>query len=37
MDVGRFESEAPLTPGDKLTVGLTTFIVSYENSDERQN
>ena len=34
---GRFAAEAPLTPGDRLTVGLTTFIVSYENSEEGQN
>jgi pSer/pThr/pTyr-binding forkhead associated (FHA) protein len=34
---GRFAAEAPLTAGDRLTVGLTTFVVSYENSEERQN
>jgi pSer/pThr/pTyr-binding forkhead associated (FHA) protein len=34
---GRFAAEAPLTAGDRLTVGLTIFIVSYDNSEERQN
>jgi pSer/pThr/pTyr-binding forkhead associated (FHA) protein len=34
---GRHAAEAPLTPGDKLTVGLTTFIVSHEIWEKEPN
>lgn len=31
---GRFTSESSLRPGDQLGVGATTFVVSYETSEE---
>lgn len=34
---GRYVSESSLRPGDELGVGATTFVVSYETSEECQN
>lgn len=34
---GRYTSESSLRPGDELGVGATTFVVSYETSEECQN
>lgn len=30
---GRHITESPLTPGDRLTVGMTTFVVSASGND----
>jgi pSer/pThr/pTyr-binding forkhead associated (FHA) protein len=34
---GRYATESSLRPGDKLGVGVTTFVVFYETSEDRQN
>jgi hypothetical protein len=34
---GRYANESSLRPGDTLSVGLTTFVVHYESSEECQN
>lgn len=34
---GIIVTESPLMPGDRLSVGLTTFIVQYENLEGRLN
>ena len=34
---GRYANESSLRPGDTLSVGLTTFVVLYEISEENQN
>ena len=32
---GKIVTESPVLPGDRLSVGLTTFIVQYENLEGR--
>jgi pSer/pThr/pTyr-binding forkhead associated (FHA) protein len=34
---GHHESECWLRPGDTLSVGVTTFVVFYETSEESRN
>jgi pSer/pThr/pTyr-binding forkhead associated (FHA) protein len=34
---GQHVTEAPLTPGDRLTVGMTTFVVSGDGDDLESN
>ena len=34
---GRYMNESLLRPGDKLSVGATTFVVLYEMSEQNQN
>jgi pSer/pThr/pTyr-binding forkhead associated (FHA) protein len=34
---GQHVTEAPLTPGDRLTVGMTTFVVSGDSDDWESN
>jgi pSer/pThr/pTyr-binding forkhead associated (FHA) protein len=34
---GQHVTEAPLTPGDRLTVGMTTFVVSGDSDDLESN
>lgn len=34
---GRYATESLLRPGDTLSVGVTTFVVLYETTEENQN